>query len=174
MVPVTAAKHKLAEILVVRDKDSCFAFGPGQDSLIVRLRHDFGDGEHVVAGRAQAFDDGRTGGFIHDELHGVRYARPKRRAGIRPRPQATGQRRSEQRGYLEAAIADTPQDISLQHSLCEHPNDELHRDTRSSDHRLAGHDPGVYVDMFPQLFIHLRILPHLEVEDGETSFWFRE
>ena len=67
---LATTKDKFAEILVVGDEDSSFGHSPGQDFLIVGLRHSLSYSKHIMSGTTQVLDYCCAGGLIYDELQG--------------------------------------------------------------------------------------------------------
>ena len=138
-----AAEGELAEVLVVRHQQPALSCRARQDRGVRRLRHCLGYRQHVVAAAAQVRHDGRTGRLVHQDPHGKRRLRGHRRGEdlfLGKHAGSVRQRRPYVLG-LESRVFGS--DVLLGHALREHADDELDRDPRATDDRLASHDCGV-------------------------------
>jgi len=159
MICLTAAKDEFAEILVVCNEDSFFSCGAGNDIPIVGLRHRLGNGQYIVAGGAQGFDDRHTSGLIDEKFHG----------GWVLGGNGEGENVfvSQHLGCICKSSADVlglqtwvfPQDLRLRNPLSQHAHNELYRDASPTDDWLTNHDFGVHGNTLSMLFIHGSLLP---------------
>jgi hypothetical protein len=158
MMRLAAAKDKFTKIFVIGNENSSFAHSPGQDMLIFCLGHCLRNGKYVMAETAQVFDYSCTGRLVNHELHGGHFLRgdgKRENILIGQHHGGVGQGSADVIGLQTGVL---PQDITLRYALGQHPHDELHRYTRSSDDRLPHHYLGIYADTLPNLFVHRLLL----------------
>ena len=70
LMSTAASENKLAKVLVVGHHDAPLKGGPVKDCGIIGLRHNLGNGDHVVTSAPKELGNPGTGRFVHDESHG--------------------------------------------------------------------------------------------------------
>jgi hypothetical protein len=137
-----------AEIFVFGQEDSRFRTGQSKDDFVLGARIDFYDGGNVVADCAQSGDDREIATLVSEKPHGLLSAVAGVLAdeddlfvgdGVR----CVSHRRMD---ILASEVGIGVKEITFGRTFAQFPEDQLHRDARSTDDRLSKHHAGVDVD----------------------------